>query len=113
MARIEQINPKDTTGKAKDLLDNVQVKFGKTPNIFKAIANSPAALEGFLRLQGALAGGVLSEAFQKQVSPFAFLRLMAVIIVLRHIPQSEKELGFRKKKPLPAWRKSLSIRKLR
>ena len=113
MARIEQINPKDTTGKAKDLLDSVQVKFGKAPNIFKTMANSPAALEGFLRLQGALAGGVLSESFQKQVSPFAFLRLMAVIIVLRHIPQSEKELGFRKKKPLPAGRESLSIQTLR
>ena len=68
MARIEQIDPKDTTGKAKDLLDSVQVKFGKAPNIFKTMANSPAALEGFLQLQGALAGGVLSESFQKQVS---------------------------------------------
>ena len=112
MARIEPINPKDTTGKAKDLLDSVQVKFGKAPNIFKTMANSPAALEGFLPLQGALAGGVLSESFQEQVA-FAFLRLMAVIIVLRHIPQSEKELGFRKKKPLPAGRESLSIQTLR
>ena len=68
MARIEPINPKDTTGKAKDLLDGVQVKFGKAPNIFKTMANSPAALEGFLRLHGALAGGVLSESFQEQVA---------------------------------------------
>ena len=72
MARIEPINPKDTTGKAKDLLDSIQVKFDKTPNIFKTIANSPAALEGFLQLHGALAGGILSESFQEQVAPLRF-----------------------------------------
>ena len=68
MARIEPINPKDATGKAKDLLDGVQEKFGKVPNIFKTMANSPAALEGFLQLHGALAGGVLSESFQEQIA---------------------------------------------
>jgi AhpD family alkylhydroperoxidase len=68
MARIEPINPKDTTGKAKDLLDGVQVNFGKAPNIFKTMANSPAALEGFLQLHGALAGVVLPESFQEQVA---------------------------------------------
>ena len=68
MARIEPINPKDATGKARDLLDGVQEKFGKAPNIFKTMAHSPAALEGFLQLHGALAGGVLSESFQEQIA---------------------------------------------
>ena len=68
MTHIEPINPKDATGKAKDLLDGVQAKFGKAPNIFKTMANSPAALEGFLQLHGALAGGVLSESFQEQIA---------------------------------------------
>lgn len=68
MARIEPISPKDATGKAKDLLDGVQAKFGKAPNIFKVMANSPAALEGFLQLHGALADGVLSESFQEQIA---------------------------------------------
>jgi uncharacterized peroxidase-related enzyme len=68
MARIEPINPKDATGKAKELLEGVQAKFGKAPNIFKTMAHSPAALEGFLQLHGALAGGVLPESFQEQVA---------------------------------------------
>jgi uncharacterized peroxidase-related enzyme len=68
MARIEPIDPKDATGKAKDLLDGVQAKFGKAPNIFKTMAHSPAALEGFLQLHGALAGGILSASFQEQVA---------------------------------------------
>ena len=32
------------------------------------MANSPAALEGFLQLHGALASGVLSESFQEQIA---------------------------------------------
>lgn len=68
MTRIEPINPKDATGKTKDLLDGVQAKFGKAPNIFKTMANSPAALEGFLQLHETLAGGVLSESFQEQIA---------------------------------------------
>lgn len=68
MPRIEPIQPEEATGKAKDLLDTVQAKFGKAPNIFKTMAQSPAAMEGFLQLHGALAGGVLSETFQEQIA---------------------------------------------
>ncbi len=68
MARIEPLNPKEATGKAKELLDGVQAKFGKAPNIFKTMAQSPAALEGFLQLHGALAEGVLSQSFQEQIA---------------------------------------------
>jgi hypothetical protein len=58
MARIEPINPKDATDKEKDLLDGVQAQFGMVSNIFKTMANSPLVLEGFLKLHGALTGGV-------------------------------------------------------
>ncbi len=68
MQRIEPIDPKEATGKAKDLLEAVQAKFGKAPNIFKTMAHSPAALEGFLQLHGTLAGGALSESFQEQIA---------------------------------------------
>lgn len=68
MPRIEPIQPNEATGKAKDLLDAVQAKFGKAPNIFKTMAQSPAALEGFLKLHGALAGGKLSASFQEQIA---------------------------------------------
>ena len=79
------------------------------------MANSPVALDGFLQLHGALAGGVLSEAFQEQftVIPSAFLRLVAAIIVWALIPQSVKESGFQKKIPFPAVKGDLPITKLR
>ena len=50
------------------MLEGVQSQFGKVPNIFKTMANSPVALDGFLQLRGALAGGVLPEVFQEQVT---------------------------------------------
>ena len=40
MERIEPIQPEEATGKAKGLLDAIQAKFGKAPNIFKTIAQS-------------------------------------------------------------------------
>ena len=50
------------------MLEGVQAQFGKVPNIFKIMENSPVAIDGFLRLHGAFAGRVLSEAFQEQIT---------------------------------------------
>ncbi len=68
MARIEPVSPEETQEKSKELLGAVQEKFGKVPNIFKTMAHSPAAMEGFLQLHGALSKGVLSESFQEQIA---------------------------------------------
>ncbi len=40
---------------SQPLLDAVQAQLGTVPNLFRLIGNSPAALEGFLALSGALA----------------------------------------------------------
>jgi uncharacterized peroxidase-related enzyme len=39
---------------AQPLLDAVNAQLGVVPNLFRLVANSPAALEGFLGLHGAL-----------------------------------------------------------
>jgi AhpD family alkylhydroperoxidase len=49
------------------LFESVQAQFGKVPNILKTMVNSSVVLDGFLQLHGALAGGVLSEAFQELI----------------------------------------------
>ena len=54
MSRIHQIAPDSATGKAKELLDAVKGKLGLVPNITREMANSPAVLEGYLGLSGAL-----------------------------------------------------------
>lgn len=68
MSRIHQINPKEATGKSKELLDAVKAKLGLVPNITRAMANSPAVLEGYLGLSGALSKGDLSAKNREQIA---------------------------------------------
>jgi uncharacterized peroxidase-related enzyme len=68
MSRIHQINPQSATGKAKELLDAVQSKLGLVPNMTRAMANSPAVLDGYLSLSGALSKGVLSAKSREQIA---------------------------------------------
>ena len=44
---------------SRPLLEAVQKQFGVVPNLFRLVANSPAALEGYLSLFGALGKGSL------------------------------------------------------
>ncbi len=68
MQRIPAIDPAQTTGKTKQLLDAVQAQLGVIPNLMKTIAASPAALEGYLSLSGALKHGTLGGRFGEQLS---------------------------------------------
>lgn len=68
MTRIAPIDPKAATGKAKELLDQVQKSLGLTPNMMRAMAQSPAALEGYLKFSGALAGGALSARARELIA---------------------------------------------
>lgn len=68
MPRITPVQPADANGKAKQLLDAVQAKFGLTPNLIKTLATSPAALEGYLNFGAALAGGAFDAKFREQIA---------------------------------------------
>jgi uncharacterized peroxidase-related enzyme len=58
MPRLNTIDPKHATGKAKEIFDG-PLK-GKHLNIFKGMANSPAGLQAYLGMAGALNGGTLT-----------------------------------------------------
>jgi uncharacterized peroxidase-related enzyme len=68
MARITQIDPETATGRAKDLLDAVKEKLGLVPNMARAMANAPAALDGYLQLRGALGKGTLPAKVREQIA---------------------------------------------
>lgn len=68
MSRITALNPAQATGKAKELLDAVQSTLGLTPNMMRAMAHSPAVLEGYLNFSGALAGGSLNAKVREQIA---------------------------------------------
>lgn len=61
MTRLTALNPVEATGKTKDLFNAVQAKLGVVPNMMRTMANSPAVLEGYLNLSGALSHGKLSS----------------------------------------------------
>lgn len=68
MNRITQLDPAQATGKTKQLFDGVRAKLGVVPNLFRVFGNSPAALEGYLNISGALAGGVLNAKVREQIA---------------------------------------------
>jgi uncharacterized peroxidase-related enzyme len=53
---------------AQPMLQAVQTKLGMTPNLFRLVANSPAALEGYLSLSGALDKSHLSAALRERIA---------------------------------------------
>jgi uncharacterized peroxidase-related enzyme len=54
--------------KSQPLLEAVQKQLGIVPNMFRAIGNSPAALEGYLGLNAALAKGALEPQTRERIA---------------------------------------------
>jgi uncharacterized peroxidase-related enzyme len=53
---------------SQPLLDAVHKQLGVVPNLFRLVANSPAALEGYLGMSGALAKGTLPAATRERIA---------------------------------------------
>jgi uncharacterized peroxidase-related enzyme len=68
MSRIPPVDPAVTAGKVRELLASVQKSLGATPNLYRVIAHSPAALDGVLGLTGALARGGLGPRLREQIA---------------------------------------------
>jgi uncharacterized peroxidase-related enzyme len=68
MSRLLALDPELATGRTKQLFDAVHAQLGLVPNMVRVIANSPAALKGYLAFGGALASGALDEQLQEQIA---------------------------------------------
>lgn len=53
---------------SQPLLQAVQKQLGSVPNLFRLVSNSPAALEGYLGLSGALGKGSLSAPTRERIA---------------------------------------------
>lgn len=53
---------------SQPLLEVVKRQLGSVPNLFRLVSNSPAALEGYLGLNGALAKGALPAATRERIA---------------------------------------------
>lgn len=68
MARLPLIDPSTATAAVADLFAEVQRRLGATPNMTRAMANSPVVLKGYLELSGALDRGVLDAATRERIA---------------------------------------------
>lgn len=68
MSRVFLVDARNTTGEGRVLLDQIQQAFGATPNMFRAVANSPAALKSMWGAFGALGGGVIPAKLGEQIA---------------------------------------------
>ncbi|MFZ1661251.1 MAG: peroxidase-related enzyme [Paracoccaceae bacterium] len=58
----------DAPSASQPLLEAVKKQLGIVPNLFRVVSNSPAALEGYLGLSGALAKGTLPAATRERIA---------------------------------------------
>ena len=68
MSRIELQTQQSAPADAAALLAQVQSAFGATPNMFRAVANAPAALASMWGSFGALGGGALGAKLGEQIA---------------------------------------------
>ncbi|WP_144157051.1 peroxidase-related enzyme [Paraburkholderia sp. BCC1885] len=58
----------DAPAASRPLLDAVNKQLGVVPNLFRMVGTSPAALEGYLSLSGALGKGSLSAKTRERIA---------------------------------------------
>ena len=68
MNRIAIPTADQTPAASRPLLDAVNRQLGVVPNLMKVVGNSPAALEGYLGLSGALAKGTLGAKTGERIA---------------------------------------------
>lgn len=67
MPRIPAVGPDTTPEGSRELLEEIEHAFDKAPNIAKTLAQSPAALQAWFGLNGALAS-TLTPELREQIS---------------------------------------------
>ena len=68
MNRVPLVHPETAQGQSRQLLDQVRAAFGTAPAMFRAVANSPAALASMWGSFGALGAGSIPAKLGEQVA---------------------------------------------
>lgn len=68
MSRIPAIPKETATGHVREVLEGVGRKFGMVPNMMRAMANSPVALDSYLQFGEKLGHGTLPAKVREQIA---------------------------------------------
>ena len=66
--RIPSVDPASATGTNKKFFDMLQGALGVIPNMTRSMAQSPAVLEGYISLSGALSKGTLGKKLGEELA---------------------------------------------
>jgi len=68
MSILTSVDPENATGKARELLNAVQQRTGRIPNMVRLMANSPATLDAYLRFAVALLDARLDKGISDLIA---------------------------------------------
>lgn len=68
MSHVTLVDPRHTTADRAAVLSTIHQAFGTVPNMFRAVAHSPAALKSMWGSFGALGGGTLPARLTEQIA---------------------------------------------
>ncbi|MCH8618644.1 carboxymuconolactone decarboxylase family protein [Undibacterium sp. TS12] len=68
MSHVQLINPQEASNDRQTILNEIHAAFGATPNMFRAVANSTAALKSMWSAFGALGGGCIPAKLGEQIA---------------------------------------------
>ena len=95
MPRIAQLTNDTADAAQAELLDETKRQLGKIPNLYAALANSPAALRGYLALRDSLVGGALTERQREQLALLVAQENHCDYCVAAHTMRGQRLLGMR------------------
>lgn len=68
MSRLPLVTPETATADQRELLEATEKQLGRVPNLYATMANSPAALRGYLAMRDSLTRGELSAIERELVA---------------------------------------------
>ncbi len=66
--RIKPVEADNASKEQNEVLNLINQKFGRIPNIFALMANSPQSIKGYLAFNEALSNGVLSPQIRERIA---------------------------------------------
>jgi uncharacterized peroxidase-related enzyme len=74
--------------KAKAIMEKIHAARGKVPNIYRALANSPATLQGFMSFKAALSNAAISPALEEKIGLLAAEINRCEYCISAHVPMA-------------------------
>lgn len=68
MERMKRVDQAAAPAATKEVFDKITAKMGRVPNIFAIMGNSPAAVNSYLAMDAALAGGLLDAQMRERIA---------------------------------------------